>query len=77
MGYYRLYFLNAGGGFARCVELFSDGDENALAEARPLADGAPMELWERSRLVACLTGEGAWTAEPHSRWSGPGPGYVP
>jgi hypothetical protein len=64
VSYYRLYFLNAEGRFARFAELFSEDDESAIAEAGGHADGRPMELWSRGRLVACLTADGAWTLEP-------------
>ena len=51
MASYRVYFLNAEGRIMSAVDLSCDSDDHAAAEARRLADGRPVELWERARLI--------------------------
>jgi len=52
MLYYRLYFYD---GFSRHIDHFrefeAEDDERALAIAENWSSGAPMELWNRERLL--------------------------
>jgi hypothetical protein len=48
---YRVYFLNFDGRIVRALELACDTDEEAVEQARILADGQPVELWDRARLM--------------------------
>jgi hypothetical protein len=49
---YKLYFLDREDGHIdRVLDLDSADDERAVRAAVPLADGHPMELWQRSRKV--------------------------
>lgn len=52
MSGYRIYFLNGEGRFMRALELMCRDDEEATSQARELADGHAVELWDRARLVA-------------------------
>ena len=48
---YRLYFLDREGRIQAARELDCDGDDLAIARAEQEADGRPMELWQRARVV--------------------------
>ncbi|HEY0043608.1 MAG TPA: hypothetical protein VGB62_03570 [Allosphingosinicella sp.] len=51
MNHYRLYGLNAAGGFFRCDEISAESDEAAIAEAVHLRREHAAELWEQGRMV--------------------------
>lgn len=48
---YRLYFLGRDGRITRAVPFESSSDEDALKAIEAHADGRPMELWQRGRMV--------------------------
>jgi hypothetical protein len=51
---YRAYMLNDRGHFLKVFELFCRDDEDAIEQARLLADGRAMEVWELNRKVAVI-----------------------
>ena len=51
MIHYRLYCLNAAGGFFRCDEISAESDEAAIAEAAQRRGEHAAELWEQGRMV--------------------------
>jgi hypothetical protein len=51
---YRAYVLNDQGHFMKVFELFCRDDEDAIEQARRLADGRAMEVWELHRKVAFI-----------------------
>jgi hypothetical protein len=51
---YRAYVLNDRGHFVQVFELFCRDDEDAIEQARRLADGRAMEVWELHRKVAYI-----------------------
>lgn len=51
MASYRVYFLNGQGRIMRAVDLACDTDDEAVAQARDLASGQAVELWDRARLI--------------------------
>ena len=48
---YRVYFLNGQGRIVRAAELNCDTDEEATEQAKALASGQAVELWDRARLI--------------------------
>jgi hypothetical protein len=49
---YRAYVLNDRGQFMNVLEIFCRDDEDAIEQARLLAEGRAVEVWERHRKVA-------------------------
>lgn len=54
---YRLYFLDLAKHIREVTVIDSECDESACSEADRLADGRPMELWLRDRLVRSWDGD--------------------
>jgi len=54
---YNAYFIGADGHFIRRVELNCTDDEAAKAEAKKLADGHDIELWQGARIIGTFTRE--------------------
>ena len=54
---YNAYFIGADGHFIRRVELNCTDDEAAKAEAKKLADGHDIELWQGARMIGTFTRE--------------------
>ena len=48
---YRLYFRGEDGHFRSIVPLDCPSDEDAIRAVADHANGCPMELWQRERLV--------------------------
>ncbi len=51
MSSYRLYFIGRDGRFEKAVQMEHPDDESAIAEAKTLAEGRPVELWNLDRRV--------------------------
>ncbi|HZH10575.1 MAG TPA: hypothetical protein VEZ24_09400 [Microvirga sp.] len=51
---YRAYLLNEQGRFMNVIELFCRDDEDAIEQARRLANDHAVEIWERDRKVALI-----------------------
>jgi hypothetical protein len=51
---YRAYVLNEQGHFINVFELFCRDDEDAIEQARRLAKGRAIEVWELHRKVAAI-----------------------
>jgi len=51
MSYYRLYCINAAGGFFRCEEFEASDDAAAIGQALTLRGATAAELWQQGRLV--------------------------
>jgi hypothetical protein len=49
---YRAYLLDSDDHIMRGVDLVCEDDEAATTEAKQLADGHDVELWQGARLVA-------------------------
>jgi hypothetical protein len=57
---YRLYRQADDGHVVGPVVFESDDDEEAIELAADMADGRPMELWERERWVVVFTISSQW-----------------
>ncbi|WP_201829603.1 hypothetical protein [Microvirga zambiensis] len=51
---YRAYQLKDNGHFLKVFELFCRDDQDAIEQARRLADGRAVEIWELHRKVAFI-----------------------
>ena len=51
---YNAYLIGADGHIIRRVELNCTDDEAAKVEARKLADGHDIELWQGARMIATV-----------------------
>jgi len=55
---YRIYVLGKGNHFVDVHEVQCGDDDQALAAARQLLDGADLEIWQGDRRVGQLKGSG-------------------
>jgi hypothetical protein len=53
---YRLYVLDRLGHIVRGLDFKSDSDDQALALARELSEGADAEVWQFARVVGKVSG---------------------
>ncbi|MCR5876595.1 hypothetical protein LRS10_22055 [Phenylobacterium sp. J426] len=53
---YRLYFLGRDGHIQQAADIEAASDEAALEVAQQMADGRPMELWQRAFRLAVIPG---------------------
>jgi hypothetical protein len=59
---YRLYFRGPDGHIVHVVSFECDGDQEAVELAPQHADGRPMELWQRARMVTAFPAGAARSA---------------
>jgi hypothetical protein len=52
---YSAYLIGADGHIIRRIELICTDDEAAKAEAKKLADGHDIELWQGARMIGTFT----------------------
>jgi hypothetical protein len=52
---YSAYLIGPDGHIIRRIELICADDEAAKAEARKLADGHDIEVWQLGRMIATFT----------------------
>jgi hypothetical protein len=52
---YRLYFRGRDGHIVNVISFECDGDQEAVELAQGHADGRPMELWQRARMVTAFS----------------------
>jgi hypothetical protein len=48
---YRAYLIGPDGHFVKCVELVCADDEAAKEQAKTLAEGQDVELWQEARRI--------------------------